>query len=784
MKMTIVNKIYIGIGILAAVLVGLTIFSALNSMAVKNNLSEADKLRETQAQIAPRIVDHLKWAEGLAVGTMLFGREFKGQTDPAKCKFGEWYYAFKPPQEVEEKFKKIDEPHKRLHATAPKILAALKEGKPDLAKKIYQEETTPALAETQEYLLNLRSGFKEIVDGKTNALRANQDKMQKTSLFVYIAIMLLLVAGSIFFLARPIKKGFAACIGAAEKISEGDMNVNLQNAGKDEIGILTNAMGNIVEKLMWLTGDIKMLSEAAVEGRLDIRADAEKHQGDYRKMVEGINNTIGSLVGLIDSMPLPAMIIDKEFTVQYMNQTGAHLLNSSQKQLLGQKCYNLFKTSDCNTTRCACGRALREGVDATSETDAHPAGLDLEIQYMGRPMKDMSGNIIGAFEVVVDQTAIKKAAKVSRKIGAYQEIETQKLKEALGKMADGDLTFSLAVSEGDADIAEVRRSFEEIIAAVNQCVSTLRQLVGQTKEAADQVTSAADQIADASQNFSQKITEQAAAVEETSATIEEMSASIRQTAENSKEANKLAQNTKGIAESGSAVMGDTIKAMDEINRSSSKIANISNVIEEIAFQTNLLALNAAVEAARAGEHGKGFAVVASEIRNLAQRASQSAKEITGLIEDSVEKTGRGVQLAEELNRKLEEISTGIKKVTDLMDEVASAAQEQAAGTNQVNTAMAQIDQTTQQNASLVEETSSAAEELAAEAKELQNLVAFFRVNGKMAAEKRAMHRPAASRKILQSVSRERPCAPSHSLETAGVAASGRGDGHNGEFEEF
>jgi len=116
-------------------------------------------------------------------------------------------------------------------------------------------------------------------------------------------------------------------------------------------------------------------------------------------------------------------------------------------------------------------------------------------------------------------------------------------------------------------------------------------------------------------------------------------------------------------------MGDTIKAMDEINRSSSKIANISNVIEEIAFQTNLLALNAAVEAARAGEHGKGFAVVASEIRNLAQRASQSAKEITGLIEDSVEKTGRGVQLAEELNKKLDEISTGIKKVTDLMDEV-------------------------------------------------------------------------------------------------------------------
>jgi len=167
-------------------------------------------------------------------------------------------------------------------------------------------------------------------------------------------------------------------------------------------------------------------------------------------------------------------------------------------------------------------------------------------------------------------------------------------------------------------------------------VNNLKQIVFQTKEASNQVATASDQIAQANQNLSQSITEQASSVEETTSTMEEMTASIRQTADNAREANKLAQGTKGIAESGSCVMGNTIKAMDDINKSSSKIANISNVIEEIAFQTNLLALNAAVEAARAGEHGKGFAVVASEIRNLAQRASQSAKEITGLIEQARE----------------------------------------------------------------------------------------------------------------------------------------------------
>ncbi|MDA8215638.1 MAG: methyl-accepting chemotaxis protein [Nitrospiraceae bacterium] len=266
----------------------------------------------------------------------------------------------------------------------------------------------------------------------------------------------------------------------------------------------------------------------------------------------------------------------------------------------------------------------------------------------------------------------------------------------------------------------------------------------------------------------------------------------------SREANKLAQNTKGIAESGSSVMDDTIKAMDDINKSSSKIANISNVIEEIAFQTNLLALNAAVEAARAGEHGKGFAVVASEIRNLAQRASQSAKEITGLIEDSGEKTGKGVQLAQELSTKLREIEGSVKKVADLMDEVAAAAQEQATGTNQVNTAMTQIDQATQQNASIVEETASASEELAAQAKEMMNLIAFFKVDEKMTTKSRpavihhsqlqAAAKPVKQQLVRTTQKEEKKAfhAAHHAAhEPAGAISHGNGkDKSDGGFEEF
>ena len=293
--------------------------------------------------------------------------------------------------------------------------------------------------------------------------------------------------------------------------------------------------------------------------------------------------------------------------------------------------------------------------------------------------------------------------------------------DLLQKVSQGDLTVNIETGGGD--------EIGKMLLALQEMIHNIKRVISQNKAASNEVSAAADEISGASQNFSQRLTEQAASIEETSATMEQMSASIKQTADNANEANRLAQMTKEVAETGAGVMNDTISAMSDINKASGKIANISNVIEEIAFQTNLLALNAAVEAARAGEHGKGFAVVASEIRNLAQKASQSAKEITALIEDSVGKTGRGTQLANELNSKLGEIGNSIKKVADLMCEVAAAAREQSLGINQVNNAMTQIDQTTQQNASLIEETSASAEELAAEARGLKELVAFFRTDG-------------------------------------------------------
>lgn len=508
--MTVSKKLYSGIGLVAVVLISLALLFWWNLKRTELRLNQFKDLPEIQALLGSVTIDHHKWVEGLGIDTILYRREFTGQLDYTQCNLGRWYYSFKPPVEIEDAFKAIEEPHRRLHASAQKIVAAMNAGRRELAKKIFEEETRTNLRDVQEKLAEMRLGIKKMIEKDIDATIASQRQIAMISFVVYLIMLGLLILGSVVYLVKPIRKNLS-------KVSE------------------------------WIL-----------------------------------------------------------------------------------------------------------------------------------------------------------------------------------KIKNGDISASFAVSGNDEITA--------MTANLNDTIEQIKNIIIQTLEASRQVSIASEQIAKASQDFSQRITEQAASIEETSATMEEMAASIKQTAENAREANRLVQEARQSAELCMKAMGETVRAMEDINRSSQKITSISGVIEEIAFQTNLLALNAAVEAARAGEHGKGFAVVAAEIRSLAQRASQSAKEITQLIQESVEKTGRGVELSGELQKKLEEIMGSVKRVSLLMDEVAAASSEQASGVNQVNVALSQIDQATQQNASLVEETTSLAEELASQARELFELVSFFKTDGVFAGQ--------------------------------------------------
>jgi len=296
----------------------------------------------------------------------------------------------------------------------------------------------------------------------------------------------------------------------------------------------------------------------------------------------------------------------------------------------------------------------------------------------------------------------------------------QELEAMAAKAKEGDLSARTMVSSRD-EIGRTGESFNAMFDRVGEVVQSV-------KSAVSGITTGTREISQGNEDLSQRTSAQAGALEETSASMEEMTSTIKQNADNAKQANQLAVTAREVAEKGGAVTEKAVSAMDEINKSSKKIADIINVIDEIAFQTNLLALNAAVEAARAGEQGRGFAVVASEVRNLAQRSATAAKEIKTLINEAVEKVGDGSALVNQSGQTLSEIVDSVKRVTDIIAEISAASQEQASGIDQVNKAVMQMDQGTQQNAALVEQATSASQSMKQQAEELLQQVSFFKTS--------------------------------------------------------
>ncbi|MGD9773318.1 methyl-accepting chemotaxis protein [Diaphorobacter sp.] len=288
-------------------------------------------------------------------------------------------------------------------------------------------------------------------------------------------------------------------------------------------------------------------------------------------------------------------------------------------------------------------------------------------------------------------------------------------------VAANDLTSQVHASHGDET--------GQLLQALQEMNTNLSQVVARVRSGADGIATASSQLDAGNQNLSSRTEEQASSLQQTAASMEQLTSTVRQNADNARQANQLAASASQTAVQGGQVVAGVVQTMGAINDSSRKIADIIGVIDSIAFQTNILALNAAVEAARAGEQGRGFAVVASEVRALAQRSAGAAKDIKGLITDSVAKVEEGSQQVAEAGRTMDAIVQSVQRVSDLVAEISAASQEQSSGIEQVHQAITQMDQVTQQNAALVEEATAATGALKAQAGQLASAVSVFRIQG-------------------------------------------------------
>ena len=368
-------------------------------------------------------------------------------------------------------------------------------------------------------------------------------------------------------------------------------------------------------------------------------------------------------------------------------------------------------------------------------------------------LASMLANPLRQMVAVADQLA---DGHLDQRVDYHSEDETGQLAEAFRKMITG---FSAPVKEASAVMEKVagrdltvrmqgecKGDFAAIKTSVNAAIEKLGIALTEVQQSTLQVSSTSQQLSSASEQLASGAQEQASSQEETSSSLVEISATVKQNAESAQQARQLAENSREAAEKGGMVVHEAVVAMAEINSSSRRIADIITTIDEIAFQTNLLALNAAVEAARAGEQGRGFAVVASEVRNLAQRSATAAREIKGLIQDSVRKVESGSELVNRSGNTLNEIVTSVKRVTDIVAEIAAASQEQATGIEQVSKAMSQMDQVTQNNSAQTEELSSTAEELSSTAEQLQALTSQFELGAGHGGLARRTRKPAARRR--------------------------------------
>ena len=545
-----------------------------------------------------------------------------------------------------------------------------------------------------------------------------------TALFIITIIIGNVVSNMV---TKPLQK----LVDVAGKVSNGDfINLQLGSNGKDEVAVLSNAIATVVTTFNSLIVDIEKLThEVQAEGDIHARIDTHKFKGAYNKVVTGINTLTEDLINDTDEVVNCMMAYgDGNFDVTIKKHVGKKaVLNTVVDNF--QLCMRSIANDINRLVKAAATGDLSQRLDP----DLYKNDWKNIAKGLNSVLVDVIKPIYETIEVLgkMSQGDLKVRIKGDYK-GEYLVMKNV-LNQTLGELSKyvDEISYTLTEMSQENFNLDIKTDyigdFAPIKKALLQIINTFNNVLAEIGSSAEQISSGARQISESSITLAEGAAEQSASVEKLSNIF---SITAEQTIKNTEaalSASTLAAETKLTAQDGNKKMNLLLNAMEEINTSSTNIVKIIEVIDSIAFQTNLLALNAAVEAARAGVHGKGFAVVAEEVRSLASRSQNAARDITTLIQGSVEKAAEGRNITSRTAETLHKIVGSITEITTIVGDIAEASQQQRENIVNINKNIGQISRVTQSNTASSEEGASSAEELSNQSELFRNMVLRFKL---------------------------------------------------------
>ena len=546
--------------------------------------------------------------------------------------------------------------------------------------------------------------------------------------FVIMLALVIIVMGRV---VKPIQ----VLLSKLQMVAAGNLNVSLATNARDEIGELSRSVGQVVDNFLTLTHDVGEMSHAInVLGEIDHRIDESKYGGEYKQAVVGINNMLhGFIDEVLEFMSCMKEFSNGNFSADIPKLPGKKAIMNDNLEAMRNNLKSIANEIGSLVRAASIGKLesranaqkylgdwaeLLNGLNRLMEAvvlPIHEAAEVLEHVSAGDFNKKVEGSYQGDF-LLIKNSINSTVTNVSSYI--YE------ISGVLSEISDNDNLDQLITREYVGSFSNIKDALNNIIRKFNNIISDIYA-------AADQVAAGSRQISTGSMELAQGAIEQAESVEELNTTLRVINESTATNVKNAKEAESLSASSRNNAQKGDADMKDMLESMDGINQSSTNIASIIKVIDDIAFQTNLLALNAAVEAARAGEQGKGFSVVAEEVRSLAGRSLSASKEIAGLIEESGHKVINGSETAGATAKALNMIIDDVEKVSSIITDISKVSDQQAEAIGLISSSLIKIEEIVQKNSAMSEETAAASQELSSQAEVLRSLAGIFRLKNEI-----------------------------------------------------